>query len=140
MKRDLFLEEARLGPRSPALIEYDEAPRLVQSRERFRAYAVVDLAHAVMMIEQGMLTRDRGAKLLAGLLQILDLGPDGFPWEPQSRCSPDIAEEPNNPCSAQPAPDSASRLSVSAQAAHWPACEEPGPAPRGTAPAATGSG
>jgi argininosuccinate lyase len=84
VKRDFFLEEARLGPRSPVLIEYDEAPRLIQSRERFRAFAVVDLAHTVMMIEVGILTRDRGAMLLAGLLEILDLGADGFPWEPRS--------------------------------------------------------
>lgn len=84
MKQDLFLEEARLGPRSDVLVEYDETPRLVQIRERFRAYALVDLAHAVMMVEEGMLTRERGAKLLRGLLQILDLGPDDFPWEPRS--------------------------------------------------------
>ena len=48
-------------------------------RERFRAYALVDLAHVVMMVEEGMLTRKRGAKLLTGLLQVLDVGPDGFP-------------------------------------------------------------
>lgn len=84
MKQDIFLEEARLGPRSDVLIEYDEAPRLIQMRERFHAYAAVDLAHSVMMVEEGMLTRERGAKLLRGLLQILELGPDGFPWEPRS--------------------------------------------------------
>ena len=28
MKHDLFLEEARLGPRNPVLVEYDEAPKL----------------------------------------------------------------------------------------------------------------
>ena len=27
MKKELFLEEARLGARDPALIEYDESPR-----------------------------------------------------------------------------------------------------------------
>jgi argininosuccinate lyase len=84
VKQDLFLEEARLGPRHDVLIEYDETPRLVQARDRFRAYAVVDLAHAVMMVEEGMLRRDRGAKLLQGLLQVSELGPDGFPWEPRS--------------------------------------------------------
>jgi argininosuccinate lyase len=84
VKRDLFLEDARLGPRSPALIEYDETPRLVQSRERFRAFALVDLAHAVMMAEEGILRPDRGARLLAGLLEILDLGAERFPWEPRS--------------------------------------------------------
>ena len=84
MKQDLFLEEARLGPRSDVLIEYDEAPRLPMFRERFRAYALVDLAHAVMMVEEGMLARERGGKLVRGLLQILDMGADGFPWDPRS--------------------------------------------------------
>ena len=62
MKRDLFLEEARLGPRSRVLIEYDEMPRLSMFRERFRAYALVDLAHAVMMTEEGIVSRERGAR------------------------------------------------------------------------------
>ncbi len=84
MKKDLFLEEARLGPRDPILIRYDEAPHLRDLSRRFPAFALVDLAHAVMMVEEGILTADRGAKLLAGLLDILALGPDKFPWDPRS--------------------------------------------------------
>ena len=84
MKRDLFLEEARLGPRDPILIRYDEAPHLRDLATRFRTFALVDLAHAVMMTEEGILTQDRGAKLLAGLLDVLALGPDKFPWDPRS--------------------------------------------------------
>jgi argininosuccinate lyase len=84
VKQDLFLEEARLGPRNSVLIEYDETPRLPMFRERFRAYALVDLAHAVMMIEEGILSRERGAKLLQGLLQVLEIGPEKFPWDPRS--------------------------------------------------------
>jgi len=84
VKRDLFLEEARLGPRDPALIRYDEAPHLRDLTTRFRPFALVDLAHTVMMVEEGILDRERGAKLLAGLLDILGLGADNFPWEPRS--------------------------------------------------------
>src|SRR5690349_5180775 len=53
-------------------------------RERFRAYALVDLAHAVMMTETGMISRERGARLTGGLLEIHDLGPETFPWDPRS--------------------------------------------------------
>src|SRR5579863_906243 len=84
MKRDLFLEEARLGARDPALIRYDEAPHLKDLATRFRAFALVDVAHAVMMVEEGILDRDRGAKLLDGLLDVLALGPERFPWDPRS--------------------------------------------------------
>ncbi|MHB8730786.1 MAG: argininosuccinate lyase [bacterium] len=84
MKKDLFLEEARLGPRDPALIRYDEAPHLRDLAVRFRSFALVDLAHAVMMVEEGILDRDRGAKLLGGLLDVLALGPGDFPWDPRS--------------------------------------------------------
>jgi argininosuccinate lyase len=84
VKRDLFLEEARLGPRSEVLIEYDETPRLPMFRERFHAYALVDLAHAVMMVEEGMLDGGRGGKLIQGLLQVLDIGAAEFPWDPRS--------------------------------------------------------
>jgi argininosuccinate lyase len=84
MKHDLFLEEASLGPRNPALVEYDEAPKLAYLRRHFRDYALVDLAHAVMLVETGILTRERGAKLLRGLLDVLARGPEGFPWDPRS--------------------------------------------------------
>ena len=84
MKRELFLEEARLGARDPALIEYDESPRRRQLPARFRSYALVDLAHAVMMVEEGILDRRRGGRLLAGLLQVLDLGAENFPWDARS--------------------------------------------------------
>ena len=84
MKHDLFLEEARLGPRNPVLVEYDEAPKLGYLRRHHRDYALVDLAHAVMLVETGILTLGRGAQLLRGLLEALDLGPDGFPWDPRS--------------------------------------------------------
>jgi argininosuccinate lyase len=84
MKQDLFLEEARLGPRSPVLVEHGEAPRLGYLRRRFREYALVDLAHTVMLVETRILARERGTRLLQGLLEVFALGPDRFPWDPRS--------------------------------------------------------
>ena len=84
MKRELFLEEARLGRRSEAIIKYDEAPHLAVLPRRFRSFSVVDLAHVVMLVETGILRRDRGAELLRGLLEIHDGGPERFPFNPRS--------------------------------------------------------
>jgi argininosuccinate lyase len=84
VRKDLFLEEARLGARNPVLVECDEAPHLLGIRRRARWYALVDLAHVVMLVEERIVDRARGARLLAGLLEILDLAPDRFPWDPRS--------------------------------------------------------
>ncbi|PYM57284.1 MAG: argininosuccinate lyase [Candidatus Rokuibacteriota bacterium] len=84
MKKDLFLEEARLGPRNPVLVEYDEIPHLTGIRRRFRWYAHVDLAHVVMLVEEQILDATRGARLLEGLLELLELGAAHFPWDPRS--------------------------------------------------------
>jgi argininosuccinate lyase len=84
MKQDLFLEEAHLGPRNPVLVEHDEAPRLPHLRRYFRDYVLVDLAHVVMLVEEGIVDGRRGARLLEGLLAALDLGADAFPWDPRS--------------------------------------------------------
>jgi len=83
-KGDVFLEEARLGPRTQVLIECEEIPHIPRLVRRFREYVLVDMAHAVMLAETEILTAERGAKLLGGLLEIYDSGGDGFPWLPQS--------------------------------------------------------
>lgn len=83
-KDDVFLEEARLGPRTQVLIDCEEVPHLPRLLRRFREYVLVDLAHAVMLAETGILTPARGASLLAGLLEIHDSEGEGFPWLPQS--------------------------------------------------------
>ena len=83
-KEDVFLEEARLGRRTQVLIDCEEVPNLSRLVRRFREYTLVDLAHAVMLTETGILTEERGAKLLEGLLEIYASGEDTFPWLPQS--------------------------------------------------------
>jgi hypothetical protein len=49
MKPDLFLEEARLGPRNLVLVEPDEAPRLAHLRRYFQDYVRVDDACHVLL-------------------------------------------------------------------------------------------
>ena len=83
-KDDVFLEEARLGPRSQVLVDCEEVPNIPRLVRRFREYLLTDLAHAVMLTETGILTGARGAKLLTGLLEIFDANGDGFPWLAQS--------------------------------------------------------
>jgi len=83
-KDDVFLEEARLGPRTQVLVDCEEVPHIPRLVRRFREYVLVDLAHAVMLSETGILTTERGAKLLGGLLEIHDGNGEGFPWLPQS--------------------------------------------------------
>ena len=55
-KEDAFLEEARLGRRSQVLIDCEEVPNISRLVRRFREYTLVDLAHAVMLTETGILT------------------------------------------------------------------------------------
>jgi len=83
MTTDPFLEAARLGARSSTLIDYEEIPHLPRLKRRAREYALVDLAHAVMLTEAGIVSRERGARLLAGLLDILERGLATFPWDPR---------------------------------------------------------
>src|SRR5262249_45818230 len=83
MSKDPFLEHARLGARSDTLIEYEEIPHLPRLKRRAREYALADLAHAVMLVEEGILSADRGARLLDGLLHILEHGLATFPWNPR---------------------------------------------------------
>ncbi len=83
-KDDVFLEEARLGPRTQVLIDCEEVPHLPRLIRRFREYLLVDLAHSVMLTETGILTPQRGASLVGGLLELHASKGEGFPWLPQS--------------------------------------------------------
>lgn len=83
-KDDAFLEEARLGPRAQALIDCEEVPHIPRLVRRFREYTLVDLAHAVMLAETGILTPERSSALIGALLQIHESKGEGFPWLPDS--------------------------------------------------------
>ncbi|MEM8743308.1 MAG: argininosuccinate lyase [Pseudomonadota bacterium] len=83
-KDDAFLEEARLGPRTQALIDCEEVPHIPRLVRRFREYVLVDLAHAVMLAETGILSPERGSALVGALLKIHESKGEGFPWLPDS--------------------------------------------------------
>src|SRR5690348_11220320 len=76
----IFLEHARLGERNDVLIEFDERSQFPRMRRLYQGYALVDLAHAIMLVEQKIVSVHRGAKLIKGLLAVHDLGPAKFPW------------------------------------------------------------
>ena len=75
-KEDVFLEEARLGKRTQVLVDCEEIPHIPRLVRRFREYTLVDLAHAVMLTEAGVLKEERGATLLRGLLEMFEKGKD----------------------------------------------------------------
>jgi argininosuccinate lyase len=76
----VFLEEARLGPRNSVLVEFAENADFQKIERLFEAYTYVDLAHAVMLSETGILTQANGARLIAGLLKIHAMKAKSFPW------------------------------------------------------------
>ena len=59
-------------------------PNIPRLKRRFREYVLVDLAHAVMLAETGILSPDRGAALVGALLEIKASDGEDFPWLPDS--------------------------------------------------------
>ncbi len=55
-KDDVFLEEARLGPRAQVLVDCEAVPNIPRLVRRFHEYVLTDLVHAVMLTETGILT------------------------------------------------------------------------------------
>jgi argininosuccinate lyase len=80
----IFLEEARLGPRNPVLVEFAEKAEFPKLERLFEAYTFVDLAHAVMLVETGILPKANGARLIEGLLRIHAMDAKSFPWLPDA--------------------------------------------------------
>jgi len=76
--------DARLAA-TPAkrLQEYMTRPWLERERQRLPYYNRVDLAYAVMLTEEGMLSREHGAVLIAALKDLQQLGPEHFPVNPE---------------------------------------------------------
>ena len=46
------------------------------------ALSLSDIAHAVVLVERGALSKERGARLLSGLLELHEIPPADFPWDP----------------------------------------------------------
>lgn len=75
---------ARLGvPPNEANIDHILGPMLELDRKLFDSFLQVDMAHTVMLAEQGILTTEQAAAILAQLQEIKQLGPDGFSIDPK---------------------------------------------------------
>ena len=67
------------APPSEKLIRNASRPRLEREIGHFRQFMKVDMAHTVMLVEQNILARKDGARILRTLREIDHLGPDRFP-------------------------------------------------------------
>lgn len=76
------LVEGRLDtPPSDILVNLYEAPHLEREKKQFSQYLQVDIAHTVMLAEQGVLTHDDAKVILHALQRIVDLGVERFPFD-----------------------------------------------------------
>lgn len=74
---------ARLSkPPSAHITSFYQTPGLERERRQFAEFSQIDLAHTVMLVEQGILARETGAQLLAALLEMHELGSDRLDIDP----------------------------------------------------------
>jgi argininosuccinate lyase len=84
MTDDATMQHGRLGgPPSEVQLEHSGAPHLRYEVRMLRAFSAVDMAHTVMLAEQGILTEAQAGALLSVLREIDELGPDRFPTDPR---------------------------------------------------------
>ncbi|WP_457091358.1 argininosuccinate lyase [Microvirga sp. P5_D2] len=82
-EREILLTEARLSsPPAEGLIKYHDIPGLAREKRHFREFNHVDLAHTVMLAEQGILPKDVAGIILKGLLELRHMDPATFPIDP----------------------------------------------------------
>lgn len=77
------LAEARLqAPPSRLMVEFYEKPHLEREVRQFDEYLQVDIAHTIMLAEQGILAAAHAREILQALQAIAALGPSHFPMDP----------------------------------------------------------
>ncbi len=82
-EKKVLLSESRLKVLpSEKLVKYFEVPKLEREKRHFYQFIKVDMAHTVMLVEQNIISRNDGAKILRILNEINELGPDRFPTDP----------------------------------------------------------
>ncbi len=83
VEREALLTEARLsGPPADALIKYHDVPGLAREKRQMREFNQVDLAHTVMLAEQGILTPNDAKMILQALMELRGMDPAAFPIDP----------------------------------------------------------
>lgn len=81
--KGMLLAEARLSrPPAEQLTRYYQTPGLAREQRHFKEFVAVDLAHTVMLVEEGILPRETGAAILKTLLEIRALSVEDFPVDP----------------------------------------------------------
>ena len=84
MTDDSAFTTGRLGSsRNPVNVKYAVEPKLRAELLLLGAYTQVDMAHTVMLAEQGILTDSQAQGILHGLREIADLDDGEFPVDPQ---------------------------------------------------------
>jgi argininosuccinate lyase len=82
-KKNTLLTDARLKELpSESLVKYSMASGLAREKRHFYQFIKVDLAHTVMLVEENILTKQEGARILTTLKEIETLGLDNFPTDP----------------------------------------------------------
>jgi argininosuccinate lyase len=80
---EILLTEARLSsPPADALIKYYDVPVLAREKRQMREFNQVDLAHTVMLAEQGILTPNVAKMILQALIELRGMEPAAFPIDP----------------------------------------------------------
>lgn len=78
------LVEARLtSAPSDLMVKYFERPHLERELLQFHEYLQVDIAHTIMLAEQGILEPTHARLILSTLQDIVALGPESFPIDPR---------------------------------------------------------
>lgn len=74
---------ARLtGSAAPELVAAGHAAEIADGMALATALSIADLAHAVVLVENGAIDDERGAMLLRGLLELHEIPAAQFPWDP----------------------------------------------------------
>ncbi|MUZ65376.1 argininosuccinate lyase [Agrobacterium vitis] len=74
---------ARLSrPPSLHVKQFYQIPGLEREKKQFAEFSQIDLAHTVMLVEQGIINPEIGRKILPVLLEVADLGFEGLNVDP----------------------------------------------------------
>ncbi|WP_429924132.1 argininosuccinate lyase [Agrobacterium vitis] len=79
MQQSEAFSAARLSkPPSDHVKQFYQIPGLEREKKQFADFSQIDLAHTVMLVEQGIISKDIGRKILPALLEISGLGFEGL--------------------------------------------------------------
>jgi len=80
--QESLLAEARLSaPPAARMVQYHDLPALEREKKQFREFVSVDLAHTVMLVEEGIIPASAGRAIVQQLAGISHMKPDDFPLD-----------------------------------------------------------